>query len=307
MAKIKIVVQLSGGLGNQMFQYAAGRALALASGAELVLDTWSGFVRDDKYKNQYELGVLPIAGRRATNLERLPFWLYRFENKFVRYKGRVGGDYFVQQRWYGCLLDEGTCCRYLKEFWEEVDGGNVWLTGYWQSPCYFESHAHILRKELMPFIPKQSHYLEIGKQMRGVDSVALGIRLYEESSNPGAHARNGRIKGVTEINSAIVRLQSEKPSARFYVFCTHHSSLFAEFNLPKDTVYVIPEEGFCGTVETLWLLAQCRHHIFTNSSYYWWGAWLSAAIHLGIDGGQRIFAADNFINLDGLCSEWETY
>ena len=60
-----IATRLMGGLGNQMFQYAAGRALAAAHSAELVLDTKTGFVRDRLFRRSYALDPFPIRAREA--------------------------------------------------------------------------------------------------------------------------------------------------------------------------------------------------------------------------------------------------
>ena len=75
--------------------------------------------------------------------------------------------------------------------------------------------------------------------------------------------------------------------------------------LPPDTSYVTHDNGYCGSVPRPWLLTQCRHHIMTNSSYYWWGAWLSRGVHGGTN--QTVFAADNFINTDSYPPEWEQF
>jgi hypothetical protein len=110
---------------------------------------------------------------------------------------------------------------------------------------------------------------------------------------------------VGEIRQAVARVRSHHPDARFFVFCTHRSPLLTELNLPENAVFVTHDDGYEGTLERLWLLTQCRHHIFTNSSYYWWGAWLSSVVR-GSEG-QCVLAADNFINPDGLCPEWERF
>jgi len=75
--------------------------------------------------------------------------------------------------------------------------------------------------------------------------------------------------------------------------------------LPENSNYLTHDDGFVGTNERLWLLTQCKHHIFTNSSYYWWGAWLSEANFL--NEKQLILAADNFINIDGIPDKWKKF
>jgi hypothetical protein len=78
--------------------------------------------------------------------------------------------------------------------------------------------------------------------------------------------------------------------------------LLKKLNLPKKTIFVTPEDGYTGSIENLWLLSQCKHHIFNNSSFYWWGAWLSSKFYK--NNNQTIYAADNFINKDGLPKSW---
>lgn len=294
-----LTVYLNGGLGNQMFQYAAGRAMALRNGADLVLDTWSGFVRDYQYRRHYELDALPVQARQATVGERLPIWLYRLENKlhpppFDTNQKRMYGQFFVENKF-----------RFLPEISTTSISKKAWLVGYWQSPLYFAKYAVTLRIELMPPAPTASKFLELGAAIRDADSVALGVRLYEESTDPAVHARGGKIKSTSDINQAIERLRAQRPSAKFFVFCTHRSQALLELKLPENTVFATHDDGYEGTIERLWLLSQCRHHIFTNSSYYWWGAWLSQSLHE--HEKQLVFAADNFINEDGLCANWERF
>jgi hypothetical protein len=66
-----------------------------------------------------------------------------------------------------------------------------------------------------------------------------------------------------------------------------------------------PEQGFCDPVDTLWLLSRFKHHVFNNSSFYWWGAWLSRANHLTYT--QMIRCSDNFINPDSFPPSWKKF
>lgn len=296
-----VYAYLNGGLGNQMFQYATARALALRTGAELVLDTWSGFVRDYQYHRSYELSYFPIQARVATALERAPLWLFRAENRI-----RGVNQNLFQHRIYGRFLVE-TELRFFEEILHYRHEAAAWLVGYWQSPLYFQDYTETLCAELMPPQPTKKRFLDIGKILRETESVALGIRLYEESLDPTVHAKDGVVKRVAEVNAAIARLLTLQPNAKLFLFCTHRSPILAELNLPDSTVFLTHDDGYEGTTERLWLLTQCKHHIFTNSSYYWWGAWLSQHLYSSTDQSQHIFAADNFINQDGFCAEWEKF
>ena len=75
---LRVIARIKGGLGNQLFCYAAARRLALVNNAELVIDDVTGFVRDHQYCRQYMLDRFQIPVRKATPSERLePFERYR--------------------------------------------------------------------------------------------------------------------------------------------------------------------------------------------------------------------------------------
>jgi hypothetical protein len=297
----KVYVELNGGLGNQMFQYATARAFSLRTGSELVLDSHTGFERDREYQRQYELGFLPINARIATFFERLPNWLNRINNKIFRNRLQL-----IRVSFYGTFIVENAL-KYIPELACYSIKKSVWLIGYWQCPKYFQDYSDLLHTELMPSAPNDINFIDLGKTLRETESVALGIRLYEESSDPSAHSLNGQMKTVTEINNAIANLLGSQPNAIFFVFCTHRFPVLEQLNLPESTVFLTHDDGYEGSISRLWLLAQCKHHIFTNSSYYWWGAWLSNAVHKFDKTPQLIFAADNFINTDSLYAAWEKF
>ena len=292
-----VFVQLAGGLGNQLFQCATGLAVARRTGCALVLDTWSGFVRDRWFRRQYGLQAYAVAARVATPLERVPVWLFRAES---RVRPPVG---LVTDRLYGRFLVEQA--RTVQAGLDEaVRERAAWLLGYWQSPRYFDDLRPEIQRTLMPPPPANPTTRALGTSMRAGASLAIGIRLYEESSDARLHAHDGRVKRMAEIAAAVDRVRHAQAGVRCYVFCTHRAPALAELGLPDDTVYLTGDQGFGHPDDSLWLLAQCRHHVLTNSTFYWWGAYLSAAVH---GDRQHIVAADNFLNRDALLPTWETF
>lgn len=296
----KIIVQLTGGLGNQLFQYAAGRAWAEASGAELVVDTWSGFVRDHEYRRSYELGPFAISAREATALERLPFWLRRARVAL----GRRLGTSMTPSDSPRLRIESSTRCYDLKLL-EAPARRDSWLMGYWQSPKYFDRYSPIVANELAPPRPASSSVLALGEAAAEGESVAIGVRLYEESRQPGAHSSSGEIKAIEDINRAIETLAGKIDQPRFHIFCSYRADALNAIRTPTPPVFITGDGGFHDALESLWLLSQCRHHILTNSSFYWWGAWL--AEKLFPDRPHHIFAADNFLNRDTLPDHWQRF
>jgi hypothetical protein len=299
----KIITLLKGGLGNQMFQYALARSMSLSSDSELVLDNWSGFISDYKYHRKYELNVFPIVGRPANFKERIPFWLNQLGSKF----SSSSPEKSFRKEIYGLVINE-IGSKYIPDIFQTLkteEAQTCWLNGYWQSPSYFDRYSEFITSELMPPQPTEKHFLELGELLRESESIALGVRLYEESKNPELHSSNGQLKSTSQINQAILKVIDLHKKAKLFVFCTHRSPLLDELSLPKNTIFVTHDGGYLGTIQCMWLLTQCRHHIFTNSTFYWWGAWLSQKLYGGEN--QTIFAANNFINLDAIPRHWNLF
>ncbi len=290
---------MQGGLGNQMFQYAASRSLSLRSGAELILDDWSGFIRDSHYRRNFELDKLPINARRISPIERIPIWLFRYLNRKTEYK-----SVFIEDRCYGRFINEYDHAFHPELLSLTMDR-SIWITGYWQSPLYFKEFEYLLYTELCPQDSQNNSYKELASRLHSSESVAIGIRLYEESVNPAAQARDGKVKSFKDLKKTINELKFNRPNSKFFLFCTHRSESFNELDLPSDTEYVTNDDGFSDSIDTLWLLSNCRHHIFLNSSYFWWGAWLSK--YKRGNEVQFIYASDNFLNRNFLCDGWKMF
>ncbi len=298
----RIVVQLAGGLGNQMFQYAAARALSLRLGGELVLDTWSGFVRDKMYRRRFELNAFPIRGREATTWERLPFWIDRSLQRLSHTIGIIGAHSSAGPKRNRLNEDHW---RFQPNMVEVEFSLPLWTTGYWQSARYFESAADLIVSELTPPEPKDPALLKLGAEMRNAPSVAVGIRLYEESPDPKAQSFNATVKSPAHVNEALAAMAKAAPGSQHYIFCTHRADFLDALVLPTNAKFVTASDGYTNAIDTLWLFSQCRHHILTNSSFYWWGAWLSEKAAKGKQ--PIIFAADNFSNMDTVPANWRQF
>lgn len=136
----KIILRISGGLGNQLFSYAAARRLALVNSADLVIDHVSGFRYDTRYSRHYQLDHFAILCRKATHAERLePFSrirrnLLRRWNSLFQFERR---SYLVQEG-----IDFDPRLLLLRPT------NRLYLEGYWQSEGYFKDFENCIRNEL---------------------------------------------------------------------------------------------------------------------------------------------------------------
>jgi len=291
----QITAHLMGGLGNQMFQYAAARAIAQRNGVPLFLDNHSGFVRDKVYKRSFELGKFPVKAQLAGYESRVSYWSEKIIEKI-----NGAPESSINNRFLWTVLEESKL-SYIKEIANYKIIGSTWMHGYWQSEKYFEEIKDLISNELMPPAPMDTKFLEYAELMRSSNSISLGVRLFEEV--PGASKEGvGGLTPMSFFNDAVKTMCESVSNPEFFIFCTTNSPKLNELQLPGKVHFITHDNDFNGTTERLWLYTQCRHHIIANSSFYWWGAWLSEMRN----AQSKIIASPMFYNLDTIPQRWLT-
>ena len=270
--KTKIIPRILGGLGNQLFCYAAARRLALVTNAELVIDDVSGFMFDHEYQRRYQLDHFNIPCRKATPAERLePFsrvrrYLKRATNRRLPFEKLN----FIQQE--GVDFDP----RLLNI----TPRGTVYLQGYWQSEQYFKDVEPALRKELCIIPPKDEINLAMAERIRGCLAVAVHVRFFDSTHELGVN--NAPIDYYAR---AVHMMESLAPDAHYFLFSDQPALVRDRIPLPVDRITLVShnqsDESACAD---LWLMTKCQHFIIANSTFSWWGAWLAEC------AGKRVIA-----------------
>ena len=294
----EILVYLKGGLGNQMFQYAIGRSLCLRNAADLYLDQSTGFLLDFRYKRAYELGQLRIKARTAGVSKQLPFW---YERLLV--KALVRKEFTSSHRPWGEVLSEGSSLSSVTGVANyEMKCQRLWLRGYWQSEAYFGDYKAQIAHELSPPIATESNFLRTADHIVKCNSVAVGVRLFEEMPEK-SKVRVGGVTPKSFYRAAALQIAESQINPVFFVFCTSNSPIIHELDLPGQVYYITGENGFADTLQSLWLISRCRHHIISNSSFYWWGAWLAEQSN----PATQVYASGNFPNKDTIPNRWTAF
>lgn len=258
-----IVVRICGGLGNQLFQYAAGRALSIQYGTDLVADT--RLYQKDRFRSylldQYFTAFSPedVLLRERLTLpparNRIPaFLLWRMTcGRRLRYAREAGMPY-----------DASLSCL----------GPNVYLHGYWQTERYFAGIADLLHKELELRHPPDARNAAYLERLAGRVSVSMHVRRGDYVSNPKA----ARVHGTCSIDyyqratKRIAEQTGEDPV--FHIFSDDPEWTSQNLRLPFETSYVTHNDTDHAT-DDLRLMAACNHHVVANSTFSWWGAWLN--------------------------------
>ncbi len=253
-----IVVKLMGGLGNQMFQYAAGRALSLKHHVPLLCDE-EFLNRNPKgayTQRRPELHQVKIKAETASrnilkNFQQDNFWDKIFRRKDAEPDVLIEGQ-AVNSRFF-------------------TVGKQVYLNGFWQSEEYFANYRPALLHEFQPAYDLDETAKKYLHQIRNCNAVSIHVRRGDYVQHPGANQFHGLI-GMQYYTKAIEHVRHLKESCHFFIFSDDLPWCKQNFNFLDKITFVESNSDFSFT--DMYLMKHCRHHIIANSSYSWWGAWL---------------------------------
>ncbi len=268
----EVVVGLSGGLGNQIFQYAAGRSLAVRLGSPLVLDlSWFGSKRD----RQFALAPFCIEAVQRAQCSWLP----------------AGGQAMISRlsrRWLPRIMNVPVWrephFHYSTEF--AALSKPVFLEGYWQSERYFREIRTLLLQEFTLRVPLPPACARLLEEIRGCDAICVHVRRGDYLSNPvaakvhGTCSENYYYAGVGELCQGL---------AQPHCFVFSDDSAWVQASLAFDCpMTVVDVNGPLDAHLDLALMSACSHFLIANSSLSWWGAWL------GERPGKKVIAPNQW-------------
>lgn len=277
-----IIVNLIGGLGNQMFQYATGRALSLRLSQSLRLDI-SGF---DGYglHQGFELSrvfacnpeiatdedIRDLLGWRASRIARKLLLLPAFR--------WLQGDRLVVEPHF--------------HYWPEITGlsRNFYLAGYWQSEKYFCDATESIRADFTFRPPLSKQNAELARRIGQTTAVSLHVRRGDYVSNAKANAAHG-LCSLDYYRAAILQLAAHVERPEFFVFSDDIAWVKANLKIDFPCQYVDHNQG-AESYNDMRLMSLCEHHIIANSSFSWWGAWLNPNMDKIVVAPRKWFATD---------------
>lgn len=251
-----VIVKIIGGLGNQMFQYAAGRALAEKLGVELKLD-----VEDfRKYPlRTFSLGRLHVDAPLAAPEELVVVrggWLDRVKHRDAPVRRTVKENH--GSGYHPAVL---------------ASGDGTYLNGYWQSEWYFASIADRIRREFRLREPLSEDSAGVLERIRAQPlSVSLHVRRGDYVSDANTFHYHG-FPGEEYTRAAMTAMRDELGPVRFFAFSDDPAWLNDVFGEDPD-VEILAFNGDARDHEDMMLMSACSHHVIANSSFSWWAAWL---------------------------------
>ena len=261
-----IVVRLQGGIGNQLFQYAAAYALARRLECPLAMDL-SVYAKETV--RRYALDRFNIPQRVVPP----PF--FRTGSPVVqRAMAAFGLRPFLTYREPHCQYDP----RFLNL------SAPVQIRGYFQSERYFLPVAGELRGQMTLAVPLSDAAMNVAREIAASSMpISIHVRRGDYLLSEGQALDIAYFQQAYSIMNALVAKQ-----ATYFIFSDDYEYAETSFEFLPDRVIVQgdPDRAW----EDLVLMSQCRHHIMANSSFSWWGAWLNSCSDKRIIGPRRWFA-----------------
>jgi len=275
-----IFTRFHGRTGNQMFQYAAARALSLDLGTQVVLDDRLALARGERSITR--IWDLPVT--------EAPLPPSRHDRKLAHYLWRYFGSSPKYHREKGLGFDPA--------FFSLPD--DTYLHGYWQSEMYFGAHADRIRADFA-FPAPTGRNAELAAQIGEGLSVSLHVRRGDYVAL-STHGVCDQAYYDAALAALLPRLEGEPV---IYVFSDEPDWARDHLALPGRRV-VIDHNGEGSDFEDMRLMSLCDHHVIANSSFSWWGAWLNASPDKIVVGPKAWFANPKLRNPDILPDSWLT-
>lgn len=246
---------MKGGLGNQLFQYAAARSLAFKLNTSLNIDDSFYINPGSDTPREYLLdnfNIISVSHQTAS-------WQYKLVSLIEKISRKIGFTSRVYFKKYYFNLDNSFSISFFNL------PNNSWLTGSFQNEKYFKDSLEVIKRELI-LKNKPVHNLAVNQP----ESVFIHIRRGDYVSNLNTANHHG-ICSLEYYQKAVSLIKESLRNPQFFVFSDDITWVKENLNLAEAT-YVSGSN--LKDYEELYLMSQCSHAITANSTFSWWAAYL---------------------------------
>ena len=272
-----IRIKLTGGLGNQMFQFAAGYSIARKNNVELSLDLRRYNRRIDH--NGFELQKVFDIYSKVNILNNPANFSFTNIKEFLN-KIDITYSKFKEQHFH-----------YTNEI-QNIPKHSL-LNGYWQSELYFKNYAQEIREIFSFFEKLDKKNLLIANDIEKNDSISIHIRrgdyLLKQNYNFNQDLREYYIKAIQESSKYF-------SYPKYFIFTDDPLWVTENFKIDYPFIVVDINHG-TDSFYDMQLMSLCKSNIIANSSFSWWGAWLNDK------EDKIIYAPKNWFKDKSICTD----
>ena len=271
--------QLSGGIGNQMFQYAFGKQIAKLSDQEQFID--ESLLSKGIPPREYALHHFALKVKKPS---KLPIVFYN--SLFFKILRKIG----IHTMFHSYLHE--TTFNYFPNIKKKYK--NVVINGYWQSEYYFKDIKEEILKDFEIITPISTNASIVLEKIQSCNAVSLHVRRGDYVSIPSTSSFHG-VCSLEYYHEAIKILNSKFSELQFFIFTDDIAWSKKYFN---SSNMIIASNDNQTDIDDLRLMSYCQHHIIANSSFSWWGA------YLGKNKNKTVIAPTRWFNNDSINTEF---
>jgi len=285
-----IVVKLKGGMGNQMFQYAFGKYLATKYNTEIKLDL--SFLLDRIHRENfvfrnYDLDIFKLKEvnfAKENDLAKFGLSNSRLLNLFYkRILGHTNKYLVIREKHFH--FDDN----------ELSFPNNVYLDGYWQSEKYFIDIENEIRSDFGFKNKLFGECKNLAEIIESIQSVCVHVRRADFVHLESSAKIHGFI-GQDYFYKAVDLLSEIINDFEIFVFSDNIDWCIENLSFTKNTTFVTHVYKDEKIGNHLHLMTKCKHFIISNSTFSWWGAWLSNNHDKIVVAPKRWFADEKMNN-----------
>lgn len=258
-----IIVQLRGGLGNQIASYFFARWLCKKYNTELWLDASS-------YRGKEYLRWFTKLYRRKEHIRK--FELAFFNIHFQRiYNNDEFADPIIRSKLGLKSIPEEKRSNTPQGWRQVVDlGDNLLLDGYWYVDFFFEKEFENMMRTEIRIKKKISdyNYRKIEERISLSDNaVSVHIRRGDYRDAPHIYA----VCGQQYYQQAFKIIEQKTLNPQYFIFSDEIDWVKANLQFLRNAQFVHTQSN----ISDFELMRRCHHNIIANSTYSWWAAYLN--------------------------------
>ena len=283
MDKKQVITFIRGGIGNQMFIYAAARRISIKNDAKLVLV--SDLFKNESHGRHFLLDMFTISAEVSTidNTGR-PYnqATHRLAKKLDRYLYPLSKHYphYLIEKTKNTLgkrtpVDPRVLTVRVKDY--------LYVDGFFQNELYFSDIKETIKSDFTLKDNPEIQASNIASEIKATDSVCIHFRRteLEQKQMLERHGKKRWMRGYKEgldteyYLKAIDLIRSKVSSPRFYCFSDHPDWVRNNIKLSVPVTYIDANNTQSTCHGDIYLMSLCKHHIISHSTFGWWGAWLA--------------------------------
>ena len=294
----------SGGLGNQMFQYALGRHLSIKNNQQLKLDcSRYPSIKPDLNTDlrNFNLNNFNISAAKASEKEIRKYHKYHQPKGWInRSLSKINKVRFFKKAYYErpFVLEPDDHCQTFDPNILNYRYKDAYFRGFWQSENYFKDIREVLLRDFTVKTAPNEYRSALLKEIEKNNSVSLHFRR-GDITNP--ESRVGALS-FDYYNKAIKFLTDKIKNPNFYIFSDDIAWVKKNFKVDLPSVFVQNTLG--EDYEDMRLMIRCKHHIIANSTFSWWGAWLTTNLQKIVIAPERYAQKTDRPNPDYYPKSW---